>query len=292
MYSGIILIDKQKGWTSHDVVAKLRGITSIKKIGHTGTLDPDATGLLPVCIGRATKLSDIISGKEKTYDVEFVLGYETNTEDISGDIIKKSDYFPKEDEIYSCIASFLGEYDQLPPMYSAIKINGKKLYEIARTGNEVERKRRRVNIINIQNIVINNNNTISMRVFCSKGTYIRSLCRDIGRKLGCYASMSNLRRISVGKFHVENAVDVLTLTKEKVEEEIVSTSEILSDYPKIYTSKEMDKLIENGNPIPIKFLSQEVEQGINYILFDAKKRLVGIFYKKGDKIFPQIMLME
>ena len=183
MIHGIINVYKEKGFTSHDVVAKLRGIVGQKKIGHTGTLDPDATGVLPVCLGKATKLCDLLTDKDKTYEAVMLLGMTTDTQDITGRILEeKSTETLTADKVREVIESFIGDYDQIPPMYSALKVNGKKLYELAREGKVVERKARPVKILDIR-IIEMDLPRVRMEVSCSKGTYIRTLCHDIGEQL-------------------------------------------------------------------------------------------------------------
>ena len=188
MINGIVNIYKEKGYTSHDVVAVLRKVVGQKKIGHTGTLDPDATGVLPVCLGRATKVCELLTDHDKTYEALLLLGKTTDTQDISGEVLEERDPGNlTEEEVRSCIESFIGEYDQIPPMYSALKVNGKKLYELAREGKTVERKSRKVQIHGIRILEMNLPH-VRMEVDCSKGTYIRTLCHDIGEKLqvgGC-----------------------------------------------------------------------------------------------------------
>ena len=184
MINGILNIYKEKGYTSHDVVAKLRKIIGQKKIGHTGTLDPDAEGVLPVCLGRATKVCDMLTERDKTYETVLLLGKITDTQDISGTVLEERDAGSvTEEQVKECIRGFEGEYDQIPPMYSALKINGRKLYELAREGKTVERKSRRVTIHGIRILEIRLPR-IRMEVSCSKGTYIRTLCQDIGERLG------------------------------------------------------------------------------------------------------------
>ena len=201
MIHGIINVYKEKGFTSHDVVAKLRGIVGQKKIGHTGTLDPDATGVLPVCLGKATKLCDLLTDKDKTYEAVMLLGMTTDTQDITGRILEeKSTETLTADKVREVIESFIGDYDQIPPMYSALKVNGKKLYELAREGKVVERKARPVKILDIR-IIEMDLPRVRMEVSCSKGTYIRTLCHDIGQKLGCGGPMKSHRAQSK-----ENAV--------------------------------------------------------------------------------------
>ena len=199
MKSGIINVYKEKGFTSFDVVAKLRGILKTKKIGHTGTLDPDAEGVLPVCIGRATKVCDILTDKDKVYEAVLLLGVETDTQDTTGEILKKLPVEESESVVKEAILSFVGEYAQIPPMYSALKVNGKKLYELAREGKTVERKARNVQIFSIE-ILEMDLPRVRMSVHCSKGTYIRTLCHDIGQKLGCGGCMEKLLRTKAGIF--------------------------------------------------------------------------------------------
>ncbi len=209
MFDGVINIYKEKGFTSFDVVAKLRGILKQKKIGHTGTLDPDAEGVLVVCLGKATKLCDVLTDKNKCYKATMQLGITTDTEDSSGMVQSKSVVTVSEEQVREAILSFVGEYDQIPPMYSAIKINGKKLYELARQGKVIEREPRRVAVheIQIESIDLP---YVRFMVSCSKGTYIRSLCRDIGAKLGCGAIMEALVRTEV---NAEKFGAVFTLDK-------------------------------------------------------------------------------
>ena len=198
MINGIVNIYKEKGYTSHDVVAVLRKVVGQKKIGHTGTLDPDATGVLPVCLGRATKVCELLTDHDKTYEALLLLGKTTDTQDISGEVLEERDPGNlTEEEVRSCIESFIGEYDQIPPMYSALKVNGKKLYELAREGKTVERKSRKVQIHGIRILEMNLPH-VRMEVDCSKGTYIRTLCHDIGEKLRVGGCMEELERTKVG----------------------------------------------------------------------------------------------
>ena len=238
MIHGIINVYKEKGFTSHDVVAKLRGIVGQKKIGHTGTLDPDATGVLPVCLGKATKLCDLLTDKNKTYEAVLLLGKTTDTQDITGEVLEeKSTEALTEEKVREAIEGFIGDYEQIPPMYSALKVNGKKLYELARAGVEVERKPRRIKINSLRVNDINLEDdikTVTITVDCSKGTYIRTLCQDIGEKLGCGACMMELIRTRVGDFLID---DTLTLNqiaaymiKGEMEEHIIYVSVIYQTY--------------------------------------------------------------
>ncbi len=247
---GIINIYKEKGYTSHDVVARLRGILHIKKIGHTGTLDPDAVGVLPCCIGKGTKVVDLITDRDKEYEAVMRLGVTTDTDDATGNVLTESEVNVDEQELVDATMSFVGVIDQVPPIYSALKINGKKMYELAREGVEFERKARRVNIyaIDIVNIDLP---LVTMRIHCSKGTYIRSLCRDIGEKLGCGATMNSLKRTKVGKFAIEDAItlsEVENLVEDgRVEEYLTKIADVFSDIPKYIVGSELDKKADNGN---------------------------------------------
>ena len=198
-FQGIIVIHKEKGFTSHDVVAKLRGILHMKKIGHTGTLDPDATGVLPVALGKGTKLVDPLTDKEKTYEAVLHLGIDTDTQDMSGTVLEERPVNVTEEEVRKVLKSFVGEQLQVPPMYSALKVNGKKLYELAREGKTVERKARPVCFYEIEPLEFHLP-LVKIRVTCSKGTYIRTLCHDIGEKLGCGGCMEELLRSRVGRY--------------------------------------------------------------------------------------------
>ena len=220
---GIFIINKESGWTSFDVVAKMRGILQMKKIGHTGTLDPAATGVLPVCVGKATKLVEKVAGEDKEYLAVMLLGEVTDTQDKTGEVIKKQDVNATEDEVIGAIKSFIGGYDQLPPMYSAKKVNGKKLVDLARKGVEVERKPRFVNIIDIriEEVALPR---VRMRVTCGKGTYIRTLCNDIGEKLGCGGCMESLVRTRVGEYTLDKAItlgELEAFSQENRLEEVV-----------------------------------------------------------------------
>ena len=206
MINGIVNVYKEKGFTSFDVVAKMRGIFQQKKIGHTGTLDPDAQGVLPVCLGRATKVCDLLTDKDKEYETVLLLGVCTDTQDLSGEILERKEVHATEDEVKKAILSFVGDYMQVPPMYSALKVGGQKLCDLARKGVTVERKARPVTIHEIE-ILSMNLPEVRMRVLCSKGTYIRTLCQDIGEKLGCGGCMKSLLRTRVAGFMIDEAID-------------------------------------------------------------------------------------
>ena len=257
---GVIVIRKEKGFTSHDVVAKLRGILHMKKIGHTGTLDPDAEGVLPVALGKATRLVDMITDKEKTYEAVMRLGVVTDTQDMSGTVLSQTtELSVTEEELCTVVSSFVGDYMQVPPMYSALKVNGKKLYELAREGKTVERKPRPVHFYEIEILDISFP-LVRFRVTCSKGTYIRTLCNDIGEKLGCGGAMEELLRTQSGNFTLEESM-TLSQVEEAVAngtigEKIVSIEDVLSMYPALICTPEGDRLLGNGNPVP-----EELVQG-------------------------------
>ena len=259
MINGIINVYKEKGFTSHDVVAKLRGIVKQKKIGHTGTLDPDATGVLPVCLGNATKLCDMLTDKSKEYVTTMRLGFCTDTQDISGEVLETSEVTVSEDEVKAAVLSFVGKYDQIPPMYSALKVNGKKLYELAREGIEVERKARIIEIFSIEILDVKLPD-VTMKVHCSKGTYIRTLCHDIGLKLGCFATMVALERTKVAGFLLENAHSLSAIenyVKDNKLDDILAKTEDMFEFMSVRVAPPFEKLLYNGNPI---YLNQIVER--------------------------------
>lgn len=251
MFNGIINIYKEAGFTSHDVVAKMRGILKQKKIGHTGTLDPDAVGVLPVCLGNATKLCDLLTEKEKEYEAVLLLGVVTDTQDTSGQVLRKQPVTCDEAQAKEAVSSFVGEYQQIPPMYSALKVDGKKLYELARQGKEVERKAREVFIheIEILNMELPR---VTMRVRCSKGTYIRTLCHDIGEKLGCGGAMERLKRTQSGQFTLENAITLEKLEalrdEGRVDECLIPTEAVFQNLKSVRVKEQFTGLIDNGNP--------------------------------------------
>ncbi|MBQ3559150.1 MAG: tRNA pseudouridine(55) synthase TruB [Agathobacter sp.] len=284
MKNGIINVYKEKGFTSFDVVAKMRGMFHQKKIGHTGTLDPDAEGVLPVCLGKATKVCDLLTDKDKEYKAVLLLGQETDTQDISGEVLNTSPIKVTEAEVREAIFSFVGEYEQVPPMYSALKVNGQKLCDLARKGITVERKARPVTIhkIEITDIKLPE---VEMIVSCSKGTYIRTLCDDIGKKLGCYGCMKSLLRTKVDKFTVEEALtlsQLQQLMEEKPEQEwnfIEPVDGVFRKYEAVTTTSEAQKMVVNGNRIPVEFISdfsvEKMQENVR--LYDFQKKFIGIY---------------
>ena len=252
MYNGIINIHKEAGYTSHDVVAKMRGILRQKKIGHTGTLDPQATGVLPVCLGSGTKLCDMLTDTDKEYVAELLLGVTTDTQDTTGTILTERPVTVSEEQVREAVLGFVGYYEQIPPMYSALKVDGKKLYELARAGKEVERKARPVTIYDIEILDISMP-VVKMRVACSKGTYIRTLCFDIGERLGCGGAMQSLVRTRAAGFALDRAITLDGLEKlrdeGRVDEILVAVDEPFADCPALHVREEFRKLLENGNAI-------------------------------------------
>ena len=251
MLHGILNVYKEKGYTSHDVVAKLRGIVGQKKIGHTGTLDPDAEGVLPVCLGKATKVCDLLTDKDKTYRAVLLLGKTTDTQDLTGEVLNESDTsFLNEKEVETAIQGFVGEYRQIPPMYSALKVNGKKLYELAREGKVIERKARTVYIREIRILSIELPR-VTMEVTCSKGTYIRTLCQDIGEKLGVGGCMKSLLRTQVGRFSLEDSktLQIIQELKENgsLEQILIPVDSLFEDYRRVQVDKKQEPLLYNGN---------------------------------------------
>ena len=298
MVNGIINVYKEKGYTSFDVVAKMRGIFGQKKIGHTGTLDPDAQGVLPVCLGKATKVCDLLTDKDKVYKATMLLGIQTDTLDISGKVCNKAMVNVTEQQVRDVISTFVGTIEQVPPMYSALKVNGKKLYELAREGKTIERKARKVSIydITIDEICLPE---VVMTVSCSKGTYIRSLCDDIGTKLGCYGCMKELLRTKVACFDIGDAYKISEI--EKLKESIVLPVDVLfENIPAVNTVLMAQKLIENGNRIPAEMINadgnkqRKYDDEGRYRIYNPEDSFVGIYTYKAetDDFKPVKIFME
>ncbi len=265
--NGIINIYKEKSYTSFDVVAILRRKLHIKKVGHTGTLDPEAEGVLPICIGKATKVADYITDTKKIYRATMTLGVTTDTQDHTGKVLTKKDVTVSKDDIETAITSFIGEYEQVPPMYSALKVNGKRLYELARQGKTVERKARKVTLYNI---IIHQMDGVhvDLSIECSKGTYIRTLCADIGDKLHCGAHMSKLIRTKSSMFEITSSLkldEIDAYIHEDRLEEIIMPIDQVFDYDKLTIDAKFDKLLYNGNK-----LSQECVKNNDLIKVDKK----------------------
>ena len=303
---GIINVYKEAGFTSHDVVAKLRGICRQKKIGHTGTLDPQATGVLPVCLGNATRACEMLTDRTKEYVAELLLGQITDTQDITGTVLEEREVAVSEAQVREVIAGFVGGYDQIPPMYSALKVNGKKLCDLAREGVEVERKARKVQILDIAILSIDLPR-VTMRVHCSKGTYIRTLCHDIGEKLGCGACMEYLVRTRVSDFQIEDAKtlqEIETIMKSgKIEEILYPIDTVFKNLPQIHSRKDSTALLYNGNklPLPVIAEAETIEHTLASFykeddckkvrVYDNANHFVGIYeYRTADRLFKPVKL--
>lgn len=251
---GVIVINKPVGRTSHDLVNFVRRLFDTKKVGHTGTLDPDAGGVLPVCIGRATKAADMLTASDKAYRAQLVFGMTTDTQDASGEILTEQPILFSKEELAKTINDFIGEIEQIPPMFSAIKQNGKKLYELARAGVTVERAVRRIKIFDIKLLNYDSKmQTADIEVFCSKGTYIRTLCEDIGIALGCGAYMNTLERIKSADFKIEDSFTPEQLLKMKEDgtllDAVVPVDELFSEYEKVFLDDFLTAKAKNGVPI-------------------------------------------
>ena len=264
--NGIIIVDKPKGKTSHDIVYAMRRLTGVKKVGHTGTLDPMATGVLPICIGSATKVADMLTLSDKTYRAELILGKTTDTQDAEGEVLTEHEVNCTEDEIRNAVMSFVGEIEQIPPMYSAIKKNGKKLYELARKGIEVEREPRKVTIHSIDIIAVSEKGA-TIEVSCSKGAYIRTLCADIGEKLGTGAYMNALRRTKTGAFTIEESYTLEELTQlsenGELTKALIPTDRMFDNLSAITLNEKQKKSVTNGVRMTYKGM-----EGQSYRVYD------------------------
>lgn len=312
MTDGIINVYKERGFTSHDVVAKLRGILKMKKIGHTGTLDPEAEGVLPVCLGKATKVCELLTDKEKTYQAVLLLGTVTDTQDTTGEVLETHPVVCSEEAVCEAAARFIGDILQVPPMYSALKVNGKKLYELARQGIEVERKARPVTIKEIRIDEIHFPR-VTMTVTCSKGTYIRTLCHDIGALLGCGGCMEKLLRTKVGPFILEDSVRLSEIEKKRdegrLEEVIRPTDSVFMKYQALLLNETGEKAVRNGNPIRPELavktvlretslkegtggsdawekrteFENETEDGMRFRVYDASRTFLAVYEWRREK---------
>ncbi|QWG68470.1 tRNA pseudouridine(55) synthase TruB [Bacillus mycoides] len=281
---GVVLLHKPKGMTSHDCVFKLRKILREKRIGHTGTLDPDVTGVLPICVGRATKIAQFLTSETKTYEGEVTLGFSTTTEDASGEVVEKQDVnrVITRKEVEEVLAELTGTIEQMPPMFSAVKVNGKKLYEYARAGQEVERPVRTITIhefvlLDEREVFEGENISFRFRVTCSKGTYVRTLAVMIGEKLGFPSHMSHLVRTASGEFLLEDCISFEEIEENvqngTVESIFISIDEALSKFPKMVVDEKQAEKIKNG-----MFLNNELETTAPFItVFDKNNRCLAIY---------------
>lgn len=286
---GIIVIDKPLGRTSHDMVGFVRRLLGIKKVGHTGTLDPDATGVLPICIGKATKASDMLTESDKAYRAQLVLGMITDTLDASGEILAEQPVAVTKEQIEKIISEFIGEIEQIPPMFSAIKKDGKKLYELARAGITVERKSRKVKIYDIKIEEIDlKQGTVTIYVECSKGTYIRTLCEDIGLRLGCGAYMNTLVRTKSAQFVIEDSFTVEKLSEMKengtINEAIIPVDRVFSAYKSVILNDFLTQKAKNG----VKIRYKSLKEGSFYRVYGADNTFLCISrYENGELVLQK-----
>lgn len=302
--NGILNINKPEGWTSQDVVAKLRGRLHIRRVGHTGTLDPMATGVLPVCFGKATRIIEYYDDDFKTYEAEMKLGMVTDTLDITGTVLETKPVDVSEEDVIQTIDSFRGWITQIPPKYSALKVNGKPLYKYAREGAEVEIKSRKIYVEDIQPVEVNlRENRILFRVTCSKGTYIRTICDDIGKKLGCGGTMTALQRIQSGCFRVEDArtlPEILEMTDEELERCVIPMDETLvhlgrielksmESVPFYYNGREIDTGYVNVLALPAvpEALQEGSRLGDKYRVYDPEGKFLGISSLRENTLYPE-----
>lgn len=288
--NGIININKEAGYTSFDVVAKLRGILHEKKIGHTGTLDPQATGVLPVCVGHATKVCGLLTDKDKEYETVLQLGLATDTQDATGQIVRDGrDHLHTltPERVREAIMGFVGDYEQIPPMYSALKVGGRKLCDLAREGIEVERKARPVHIYEIRIMQVQLP-LLTMRVHCSKGTYIRTLCDDIGARLGVGGMMKQLVRTRVSSFALEQALTLAQVEAHRdagtLDEILIPVDAVFEQYPALHVTNEARRKLQNGNRLAIADLSSggllthaSAESGRRFRVYDEAGTFYGIY---------------
>ena len=298
MINGLINVYKEKGYTSFDVVALMRGVAGQRKVGHTGTLDPDAEGVLPICLGSATKICDMLTDKKKEYVATFMLGKRTDTLDISGNVLEEKQPVASKESVIEAVLSFKGGYEQLPPMYSAKWVNGQRLYDLARKGKEVERQASFVEIYDIDVINVDYP-SFTIRVSCGKGTYIRSLCEDIGKKVNEFAVMTSLKRTKVSVFTEEKSYTLSMLSKLKEEgrlsEVVVDTDTLFPDYKKVTAKPEADKLVNNGNMMNLSVLDKEgyLKDGELVRAYNSQGEFKGIyrFVKNEGSVRPYKMFL-
>ncbi len=274
---GIINVYKPTGITSFDVVRKIKKIARQKKVGHCGTLDPEASGVLPVCLGRATKAIEFIMDDFKIYEAELKLGVVTDTYDREGKIIEEKNVNLQSEEVIAAINSFVGEIEQIPPMYSALKHNGQKLYELARQGIEIEREPRKITIYSIDIVEIKIP-IVKILVKCSKGTYIRSLCYDIGSALGCGAMMWSLERHGTGSFVKEDSINIDQLNEENIKDFLLPIESTFENYHRIIVDEKFEKLLVNGVAVKDNKLVKDLNKSVYYTIFNEENTFIGIAY--------------
>lgn len=280
--NGILIINKPEGITSFQVIAKLRGMTKFRKIGHAGTLDPMATGVLPVFFGKSTRLLDYIENHDKGYLAHFQLGISTDTLDRTGTMLSKTDGIPSKEQVLQVIGQFRGEILQLPPMYSAVKVDGQRLYSLARQGIQAERMPRKVTIKELD-VVFSHEKSgqYGIRVLCSKGTYIRSLCADIGDTLGCGAVLTGLHRYSALGFEDEDAIELHAVQElcdqNRFEESLLSPEAVLERYPSVFLDEQQERLFRNGVQLDLQRIQNFSKTGDSiFKIYNTENRLLGL----------------
>lgn len=293
--NGFINLYKEKGYTSFDCVAILRRILKQKKIGHMGTLDPGACGVLPVALGKATRLISLFDDSRKTYRCVMLLGKATDTLDISGKVLEEKPVNVSEEEIKGALMTFSGEIMQVPPMYSALKKDGKRLYELARAGVSVEREARPVTIYNISitECVLPR---VTFEITSSRGTYIRTICDDAGKKLGCGACMEDLERTAVGPFEIRRSLTLSEIERlsdrDEMQKAVLEMTAMFPELDHVNTTAKADVLAHNGNSVPLRYLETAQEDGRRFWLRDSENKLIGIYETKQGIAFPVKMVCE
>lgn len=281
---GIINVNKETGYTSNDVIAILRGILRMKKIGHTGTLDPDATGVLPVCLGKATRAAQLLTASEKEYEARLCFGFETDTQDLSGKVTRSRSYVFSGQKFYEAVRQLTGEIDQTPPMYSAIKVGGVRLYDLAREGIEVERRSRKVRIEEIEVRELNEKGA-RIRVRCSKGTYIRTLCEDLGRKAGCLACMTSLCRLRSGPFTLAESLkleEIRRLQREgTLESRILPVDRMFAHLPSYRVPEDLDRRLLNGNSLLLEL--EHLAEGEKIRIYNSQGQFAALYEAVGEE---------
>ena len=284
--AGFLAVFKEAGYTSHDVVAKLRRILGTRRVGHAGTLDPEATGVLPVAFGKATRFVELAAEGTKTYEASLRLGVVTDTQDMTGTVLARSDALPSEEEIRLVCTEFLGKHLQTPPMYSAIKVNGVRLYELARQGKTVERVSRPVEILSlsVDNVQLP---LVRLTITCSKGTYIRTLCHDIGSRLGCGGAMETLQRTRVGSFRIEECHTLSQLEtaagRDRLAEMVLPVEDFLSDAPRVDCLPAGDKLLINGNSLTEGDVAGFSRKAEKVKMYTSDGRFLGLYGWEAER---------
>lgn len=282
---GILNINKPKGYTSHDVVAIVRKRLGTKKVGHTGTLDPNATGVLPICVGRGTKLASVISESSKTYRAQLILGQTTTTLDVTGEVTGEADpSHLTQGQIEEAVMAFQGAIEQIPPMYSALSVDGVRLYKLARQGIEIERKPRHVTIHAIKVVEFTQPHVLTIEVSCSSGTYIRTLCADVGARLGVGGIMGELTRIESGGYTLADSQELETFSVD----DLMTLDSIFEGYPRLVIKPAGEKFLLNGNKISVNYAIGALNAEGGYRVYDQLDKFYGLYEQEKDMLKPRI----